>query len=84
VGTLSGHASWVLGVSYSGDGKHFASSSSDKSVKIWDVNERKCVQTFKEHTDQVWGVAYSPDSSKVVSVSEDRSVNLYDCPPNVV
>lgn len=84
VGTLSGHASWVLSVSFSGDGKHFASSSSDKTVKIWDVSERKCLHTFAEHSDQVWGVKYSPDSNKVVSVSEDKSLNLYDCPPNVV
>lgn len=84
IGTLSGHASWVLSVSFSGDGKHFTSSSSDNSVKIWDMTERKCVHTFNEHCDQVWGVKYSPDSNKVVSVSEDKSVNLYDCPSNVV
>lgn len=83
-GTLSGHASWVLSVSFSDDGKHFASSSSDKSVKIWDFAERKCVHTFNEHSDQVWGVKYSPDSNKVVSVSEDKSINLYDCPSNVL
>lgn len=83
-GTLSGHASWVLSVSFSEDGKHFTSSSSDKTVKIWDVAERKCVHTFTEHADQVWGVKYSPDSNKVVSVSEDRSINLYDCPANIV
>uniref|UniRef100_A0A8D8A3I5 WD repeat-containing protein 61 n=1 Tax=Culex pipiens TaxID=7175 RepID=A0A8D8A3I5_CULPI len=83
VGTLSGHSSWVLSVSFSGDGRSFTSSSSDKSVKIWNVAERQCLHTFNDHQDQVWGVKYSPDSSKVISVSEDRSVNLYDCPPNV-
>lgn len=83
-GTLSGHASWVLSVSFSQDGKRFTSSSSDKTVKIWDVAERKCLHTFQEHNDQVWGVAYSPDSDKVVSVSEDRAINLFDCPADVI
>lgn len=83
-GTLSGHASWVLCVSFSEDGKHFASSSSDTTVKIWDFAERKCMHTFSEHSDQAWGVKYSLSNDKVVSVSEDKSLNLYNCPPNVV
>lgn len=83
-GTLSGHASWVLSVSFSEDGKRFASSSSDKTVKIWDVAERRSLFTFSEHADQVWGVKYGPESNKVVSVSEDKTINLYDCPTCIV
>lgn len=53
VGTLSGHASWVLSVSFSPDGKHFVSGSSDKTVKVWEVATKQCIHTFNEHTDQV-------------------------------
>ena len=30
------------------------SSSSDKTVKVWDAGSRQCVQTFYEHNDQVY------------------------------
>lgn len=29
------------------------SSSSDKSVKVWDASSRMCVNTFFDHQDQV-------------------------------
>lgn len=32
----------------------FPNSSSDKSVKVWDVGTRTCVHTFFDHQDQVW------------------------------
>lgn len=32
----------------------FLNSSSDKSVKVWDVGTRTCVHTFFDHQDQVW------------------------------
>lgn len=58
LGTLSGHASWVLSVAFSPDGKHFVSGSSDKTVKVWDVASKQCVHTFTEHSDQVIIIIY--------------------------
>lgn len=50
---MSGHASWVLGVSFAPDGQKFTSSSSDLTVKIWELSQRQCLHTFHEHADQV-------------------------------
>lgn len=55
-GTMSGHAAWVLGVSFAPDGLRFASSSSDHTVKVWELAQRQCLHTFREHTDQVMRV----------------------------
>lgn len=52
-GTLSGHASWVLSVAFSPDNEHFVSSSSDQTVRVWELSSRQCIRTFNEHSDQV-------------------------------
>jgi WD40 repeat protein len=39
--TLQGHKDWVLSVAFSPDGKTLASTSQDKTIKLWDVQSAK-------------------------------------------
>jgi len=77
VSTLSGHSSWVLGVAFSSDNQHLISSSSDKSVKIWDTKARRCVYTSVEHSDQVWSVRFNYSGTQFVSMSQDKSIIVH-------
>ncbi|CAM8979084.1 unnamed protein product [Rhodiola kirilowii] len=85
IGAMSGHASWVLSIDASPDGTSIASGSSDRTVRLWDLNMRAAVQTMSNHSDQVWGVAFRPtgDTSsrgggRLASVSDDKSISLYN------
>ena len=46
--------------------KAFATSSLDKSIKIWDFNSGKCIRTIVEKAP-LWGVAFSPNGEKIVT-----------------
>eukprot|EP00727_Mastigamoeba_balamuthi_P005640 m51a1_g1696 putative wd repeat-containing protein 61 (309) ;mRNA; r:481262-482613 len=80
ISTFSGHSSWVLAVRHSpaAGSKLFATGSSDKTVRIWDVGQKTPAYTFSEHKDQVWGVAFNDDGTQLASVSDDASLIVYN------
>ncbi|MGB7545597.1 MAG: TIR domain-containing protein, partial [Methanothrix sp.] len=75
---LTGHGDRVLSVAVSPDGKWAASGSSDRSVKIWDLESGKCRRTLKGHQDKVGSVAITPDGKRILSGSSDNTVSVWD------
>ena len=56
-----------------------ASSSADKTIKLWDLNTTKCAKSYSHHTDKVCSIAWHPkDSTVLLSGSYDRSVVAAD------
>jgi len=76
---LTGHTDWVHSVSVSPDGTFIVSSSSDRSIRIWDIQTGKeRLPPLHGHTGRVYSVTISPDGRLVASGSEDKSVRLWD------
>ncbi len=75
---LRGHTGPVWGLSYSPDGKTFASGAMDDLVILWDVKTLKQIFILKGHTDPVLTLRFSPDGKTLASAGKDNSIILWD------
>ncbi|MBH8563092.1 serine/threonine protein kinase [Nostoc sp. CENA67] len=82
---LTGHLSEVNAIAFSPVvGKSasfeaiFASGSDDKTVKLWNLSQRREIRTFEGHSDWVYAVAISPDGLTIVSGSKDKTIKVWN------
>lgn len=73
---LSGHNSLVMSAKFSQDGQTIATTSADKTIKIWQANG-KLLKTLVGHQDTVNDVDFSPDGQLIASGSEDNTIKLW-------
>jgi WD40 repeat protein len=55
-----------------------ASSSRDKTVRIWDVTTGSCLRILPGHGDWVYAVAFCGEGNTLISGSADRTVRVWD------
>ncbi|KIN04062.1 hypothetical protein OIDMADRAFT_143520 [Oidiodendron maius Zn] len=56
-----------------------ASSSADKTIKLWDLHTTSCAKSYSYHTDKVCSLAWHPrESTVLLSGSYDRTVVAAD------
>ncbi|KAL8661217.1 MAG: hypothetical protein Q9168_008408, partial [Polycauliona sp. 1 TL-2023] len=56
-----------------------ASSSADKTVKLWDLTTQKCAKSYSRHTDKVCSIAWHPKEATILlSGSYDRTLVAAD------
>jgi WD40 repeat protein len=55
-----------------------ASSSEDKTIKLWDISTKKELVTLKGHTDTPYLLAFNPADTTLVSFGYDQTLRLWD------
>ncbi|OMJ80849.1 hypothetical protein SteCoe_18799 [Stentor coeruleus] len=77
-----GHLKKILWVSVCDDNKFVASIDEDGVAKVWDLEKKSLIQTFKAHDDVFeWGIQqihFSRCSKYIITFSEDKKIILWD------
>eukprot|EP00276_Gloeochaete_wittrockiana_P000081 CAMPEP_0184673892 /NCGR_PEP_ID=MMETSP0308-20130426/86931_1 /TAXON_ID=38269 /ORGANISM="Gloeochaete witrockiana, Strain SAG 46.84" /LENGTH=826 /DNA_ID=CAMNT_0027121429 /DNA_START=34 /DNA_END=2514 /DNA_ORIENTATION=- len=81
--TLAGHKDIIWALSFSAGGKLLASGSSDKTVRVWNVESGETVEVLKEPSDSklsscLYGVSLSEDGKRCVAGGSDGTVHVWN------
>ena len=55
-----------------------ATTSADKTIKLWNTASWELERTLQQHQRWVWDAVFSADSYYLVSASSDQSAKLWD------
>ena len=74
---MIGHTSVIYSVAISQDKKYLVSGSSDKKIKIWNLEKRAEACTLGKHKGTVRAVAISHDGKYIASGSDDKIIKIW-------
>ncbi|WP_158890521.1 hypothetical protein [Amycolatopsis anabasis] len=78
---LTGHTETVGGVAFSRDSRVMASTSADRTARLWDVADPRHTRelaVLRGHSDVVFSAVFSPDGRTLATMSRDHTVRLWD------
>ena len=75
-------SSMVTATAWSPCGTRLVSTSTDRSVKLWDAECGRLMNILDGHSDAVLCTEWSPDSKLLATGSKDKTVILWDMSPS--
>ena len=66
------------------DGKLMVCATSDTTITIWNVDQRKIISEIKGHKDIIKTVIFSSDGNSILSASADKTIKKWDTQGNLI
>ncbi len=82
VRTIRGHSGPLTCVAYHPDGTMIATSSWDRTIKLWDPSTGDLLRSLPGHLDWVLHVEFSPDGRRLASGGADGAIKVWETAGN--
>ena len=73
-----GYDAMITSVAFSPDGRRILTTSTARTVGVWDTATGRRVHDLVGHGNEVLCAAYSPDGSRIASGGRDNNVRIWD------
>ena len=74
IGRLTGHVSWISGLTFTSDGTRLVSCSADQTIRIWDLAQEGQLASFQGHLSEIYCVAVASDGKTIISGCKDGTL----------
>ncbi len=75
---LDSHTSGVRTLEYSSDGRRLLTGSDDNTLKLWNLETKRPLETLRGHDGWIAKCTLSPDGKWALSASHDQHVRLWN------
>ena len=75
---LEGHTRTVVDAGLTPDGRRAVSASSDRTLRLWDLETGACLKVMDGHSAPIRSVSVTPDGRWAVSGGYDQTLRLWD------
>ncbi len=82
IGTLKGHTDWVMFATVSPNGKLIATSSTDRSVKIWNASNCQKIADLPNQSNVGSPLCFTADGNSLVTVSDQGFLEFNTVSPS--
>ena len=74
---MNGHEEFISSIQFSPYGKQLISSSGDWTIKIWQIENQKLLDTLRGHTDAITSMVITNDGKTIISGSADKRIGIW-------
>ena len=78
INTQLAHEKDINCVTIAPNDRYIATSSQDKTAKLWDSTDLKLIGVFRGHRRGVWSVRFSPVDQIIVTSAADSTIRLWN------